>query len=63
MYGSDLRYARLLVADGLAKDAAILMKRRQQCVAGGGDRRENACAVSVSVFGCVILRRLCSQAP
>ena len=63
MYGSDLRYARLVVADGLAKDAAILMKRRQQCVAGGGDRRENACAASGSVFGCLILRRLCSQAP
>jgi hypothetical protein len=63
MYGSDLRYARLVIAQSLAKDAAILMKRRQQCIAGGGDRRKNACAVSGSVFGCVILRRLCSQAP
>jgi hypothetical protein len=63
MYGSDLRYARLIIADSLTKDAAILMKRRQQCIAGGGDRRENACAVSGPVFGCAILRRLCSQAP
>jgi hypothetical protein len=39
------------------------MKRHQQCIAGGGDRRENACAVSGSVFHCVMLRRLCSQAP
>jgi hypothetical protein len=62
MYGNDLRYARLVIADSLAKDAAILIKRRQQCIAGGGDRRANACAVSGSVFGCVILRRLCSQA-
>jgi hypothetical protein len=63
MYGRDLRYARPVIADGLARDAAILMKRRQQCIAGGGDRRGNACAVSGSVFGCVILRRSCSQAP
>jgi hypothetical protein len=63
MYCNDLRYPRLVIANSLAKDAAILMKRRQQCIAGGGDRRKNACAVSGSVFGCVILRRLCSQAP
>lgn len=63
MYGSDLRYPRLVLASSLAKDAAILMRRRQRCIAGGGDRRENACAVSGPAFGCVILRRLCSQAP
>jgi len=63
LYGSDLRYARLVIADSLAKDAATLIKRRQQCIASGGDGRQNACAVSGSVFGCVILRRLCSQAP
>lgn len=63
MYGSDLRYARLMIAGSLAKDAAILMKRRQQCIAGGGDRRENACAIGRSVLGCVMLRRLCSQGP
>lgn len=61
MYGRDLRYARPVIADSLAKDAAILMKRRQQCITGGGDRGGNACAVSGSVFGCVILRRSCSQ--
>ena len=61
MYGSDLRYVRPAIADSLAKDAAILMKRRQQCIAVGGDRRENACAVRGSVFGCAILRRLCSH--
>jgi hypothetical protein len=63
MYGRDLRYARPVIADSLARDAAILMKRRQQCIAGGGDRRGNACAVSGSVFGCVILRRSCSPVP
>jgi hypothetical protein len=63
IYGRDLRYARPVIADSLAKDAAMLMKRRQRCIAGGGDRRGNACAVSGSVFGCVILRRTCSQVP
>jgi hypothetical protein len=63
MYGSDLRYARLMIAGSLAKDAAILMKRRQQCIAGGGDRREKTCAVGRSVLGCEMLRRSCSPAP
>ena len=63
MYGRDLRYARPAIADSLAKDAAILIKRRQRCIASGGGRRGNACAVSGSVFGCVILRRSCAQVP